>query len=663
MAVLHVKTPTGVEKAYDLDHIVDIDPIADEDIQEKWDNIDPDTSIFTYAPLESPTFTGEPKAPTPNQNDSSTKVATTAFCKELVREHGGMPIGHEYFSMNPNIPEGSLPLFGGEYSRETYSDLWAWVQTQTGYCKTEAEWMALSASHNGNVPFYSDGDGSTTFRVPSLKCWVKGADGDITEVGSYLEAGLPNIEGFTYIAAGTNHCNFSTTDGAFKTQSTANLASYTSSSVVPGNYGLMFDASLSNSIYGKSETVQPESIVGLWLVRAYGAIVDIGQIDEKQYIDEKDALIRSWTRNIVAVGPGYYRRKLLPAVTKTTVTISQTWVNINDEGYISSVDTVLDLTVADSWDDSAYTTAANRAGKDFYIYACQPTSGTTPVFKLSANSTVPTGYTVSNSRKIGGFHCLCLSVGTISGHTLSGYNTGEILPLSVWDLRHRPVSDPEGMVWIAGIGKWVDIYLNSWNGSKLVSAYGATIADGESSKKFNGSMFAEYIGLVGKKLISYDEFNVLAKGSNEMTNIKNSADPGTAGGHVDTNNRRMISNYGCEDCCGVLWQWGSDLFETWVKGTTRAEWRNNSNNTTYTEGSMRYYLDTYAWQKESVYNPDFDTAQYGSALGLLRCVLFGGYWNGGASCGSRCANCRNFSAYGSSNDGCRGVSDPACVNL
>ena len=450
MAVLHVKTPTGVEKAYDLDHIVDIDPIADEDIQEKWDNIDPDTSIFTYAPLESPTFTGEPKAPTPNQNDSSTKVATTEYVKKLIT-------------------------------------------------------------------------------------------------------------------------------------------------------------------------------------------------------------------NLVAAGPNYYRREALPSPNKTTITVAPTWVNINGVGHISAANTVLNLNDAASWDDSTYATSANRAGKDFYIYAISG-SNNNPTFKLSANSTVPTGYTASNSRKIGGFHCLCLSVGTISGHTLSGYNTGEILPLSVWDLRHRPVSDPEGMVWIAGIGKWVDIYLNSWNGSKLVSEYGATIADGKSSKKFNGSMFAEYIGLVGKKLMSYDEFTVLAKGSNETTHIKNGTFTETTGGHVDTNDRRMISNYGCEDCCGVLWQWGSDLFETMIKDTQYATWRDKIGNITYSEGNMREYLDDYVWLKESVYTPTIDSVQYGFVHGLLRRVLLGGPYYYDNYCGSRCADCASFIALGY-DDGGRGVSNPACVNL
>ena len=106
----------------------------------------------------------------------------------------GLPVGFQYFQTNPNVPAGSLPLLGGEYSRTTYADLWAWVQTQSGYLLEESAWQAKAAANGGNVPFYSKGDGSTTFRVPALKCWVRGAN-SINEVGGYLAAGLPNITG------------------------------------------------------------------------------------------------------------------------------------------------------------------------------------------------------------------------------------------------------------------------------------------------------------------------------------------------------------------------------------------------------------------------------------------------------------------------------------
>ena len=200
-----------------------------------------------------------------------------------------IPLGYEYFTFNPHIPQGSLPLFGGEYSRATYADLWAWVQEQTGYCITELEWQDLSTAQNGNVPYYSSGDGSTTFRVPSLKCWVKGANGTVTEVGSYLEAGLPNITG-TMAKPSNDGYYPNSGSGAFRSGAkTANYRTQLQSADSGLTDTQTFDASRSSSIYGNSSTVQPESIVGMWLVKAYGTIVDTGQIDEQQYIDDRIA--------------------------------------------------------------------------------------------------------------------------------------------------------------------------------------------------------------------------------------------------------------------------------------------------------------------------------------------------------------------------------------
>lgn len=187
----------------------------------------------------------------------------------------GLPVGFEYFTINKNIRTGSLPLLGGLYSRELYADLWSWVQEQPGYLISETEWQEKFQANNGNVPFYSSGDGSTTFRVPSLKCWVKGANG-IEEVGSYLEAGLPNILGQTYIGAEVE-TNPEYTKGAFHT----NLDDSSPQGTLTGsNKGALgFNASLSNPIYGKSEEVTPESVVGLCCVIAFSTISNTGNLD------------------------------------------------------------------------------------------------------------------------------------------------------------------------------------------------------------------------------------------------------------------------------------------------------------------------------------------------------------------------------------------------
>lgn len=182
----------------------------------------------------------------------------------------GLPVGFEYFTINKNIRTGSLPLLGGLYSRELYADLWSWIQEQPGYLITETEWQSKSQANNGNVPFYSSGDGSTTFRVPSLKCWVKSGS-EITEVGSYLEVGLPNIEG----SFGVDINSTGSISGAFYVKGSARGAGGTS----PNNSKAFFDASRSNSIYGNSDEVTPESIVGLYCVIAFSTISNTGNLD------------------------------------------------------------------------------------------------------------------------------------------------------------------------------------------------------------------------------------------------------------------------------------------------------------------------------------------------------------------------------------------------
>ena len=346
-------------------------------------------------------------------------------------------------------------------------------------------------------------------------------------------------------------------------------------------------------------------------------------------------VVDSRINGYVADIPNFYERSGLFVPNKSTITTpDKLMININDHGYIAT-STTINLNSSSSWDASSATlaTMANRAGKDIYIYVVEQ-DGDTPKFLLSTNTTVPYGYDASNSRKVGGFHCLCSSVGTLSGHTLSGYYAGEILPLSVWDLKHRPVSDPEGMVWVEGLGKWYDIYLASWDGLKLVSKYQGTIADGSSSPKWHGEKFVEEFGKVGKSLLWRDEFMVVAKGSNEGTNITNSSDPGTTGGHVDTGNRRMISNYGIEDCCGFLWQWVSDIVS----------------------------YDGSTWSYDSVWNESVDgTTKYGQAYYHVKRGKVGGSWSNGTNCGSRSNHFGEYPSVVNAAYGARGVSDPLYI--
>lgn len=375
------------------------------------------------------------------------------------------------------------------------------------------------------------------------------------------------------------------------------------------------------------------------------------QDDKGQAIDTTYATkleVKSKENNIIrsfAALPVCYMRDSCFGGTKTILTApSHLYVNVGNLGFIQESSSTIDISKTAAWDNSIYATAANRKGKDFYIYACQ-TDTSVPKIILSANSTVPTGYTATNSRKVGGFHCECADVGTISGHPLSGYVAGDILPASVWDLRHRPISSPEGMVFDGR--RWIDIYLASWDGSKLVSAYNGVICDGESSPKFHGELFVERFAEIGKHLPSREDFMHFAKGIEEGVNISGSKDYNTTGGHVTTSGRRMISNYGIEEPTGYMWQWGSDLLESMSSSHS---------------GNNRY-MDGYDWSDLSVYNSDIDSTKRGSCFGFLRRVLFGGGWGDGARCGSRSSSCCSFSAPRLGGSGARGASEPLAPEI
>ena len=273
----------------------------------------------------------------------------------------------------------------------------------------------------------------------------------------------------------------------------------------------------------------------------------------------------------------------------------------------------LNLSLEATWDTISgtdYRTAANRSGRDFFIYLCQPVSGAVPVIKVSANATYPSGYNANNSRKIGGFPCLCVAAGTISGHPGTGYLAGDIIPNGVWDLKWRcETLNNAGLAWDAKSRCWAFIYMASNVGGSPASVYGGTIWDW-----INWMDAVDAGAAIGMRLPRDAEFHCLAALSNEGTNISGSGDPGTTGGHSDTAGRRMISGSFLEDCCGVEWQW---LDEQSYQTGTSGGW----NWYDHTSGKGQLYLA----------NDNADVK-----------LLAGGHWANGATCGSRGRDAANY---------------------
>jgi len=208
---------------------------------------------------------------------------------------------------------------------------------------------------------------------------------------------------------------------------------------------------------------------------------------------------------------------------------------VNGEVYAYDEDTALTLP------------ASMTVGTDYAIYA-------TPAgLVVSANYTVPDGYTALNSRRIGGFH----------------YQNSEINKYSIWDLKYKPnVRDPRGMA-RSPMGVWADIYLlNTSPEINGTSAYNVTIADGSSPPKipsfWGGDGTAQYanfdwytavktLSAFGKRPPTQQEFIALATGS--VDNYKTGTDPVTT--KFDASARSLI---GCEGVSGHMWQWGADRY-------------------------------------------------------------------------------------------------------
>lgn len=95
-------------------------------------------------------------------------------------------VGDELGSIKPwlakTAPAGWLALdTGALVSRATYADLWTWVQANAPLI-TDSAWTVLAGTQN-SVGSFSQGDGSTTFRLPKILDYVRG--GLAADVGNW----------------------------------------------------------------------------------------------------------------------------------------------------------------------------------------------------------------------------------------------------------------------------------------------------------------------------------------------------------------------------------------------------------------------------------------------------------------------------------------------
>lgn len=183
-------------------------------------------------------------------------------------------VGDELGSIKPwlakTAPVGWLALdTGALVSRNTYADLWAWVQANAPLI-TDSAWTALAGTQN-SVGSFSQGDGSTTFRLPKILDYIRG--GLAADVGNWQGDAIRNITaGSMYSGSGrddrvlTHGDTFTNGAFGFVNGNTNRIANGTG----VGIGSLNFDAS---RVVPTADENRPKTIKALYCIKAVNYIL------------------------------------------------------------------------------------------------------------------------------------------------------------------------------------------------------------------------------------------------------------------------------------------------------------------------------------------------------------------------------------------------------
>lgn len=202
--------------------------------------------------------------------DNSTKLATTAWARAATGNFAcnaasatklatARNIDNASFNGTANIvvvPIGTIMYFAGTSAPGKYLICNGQAVSRTTY----ATLYSICGTR------YGSGNGSSTFNVPNLI--DRFPQGNATP-GTVKAAGLPNITGHSSMYSYEGSKGYDVWTGALETKTTNHQAGSLGSAATVVKYDdLNFNASKSNSIYGKSTTVQPPALTLLPIIKA-----------------------------------------------------------------------------------------------------------------------------------------------------------------------------------------------------------------------------------------------------------------------------------------------------------------------------------------------------------------------------------------------------------
>lgn len=185
--------------------------------------------LENYAALAGAVFTGVVKGIEPVSDDD---FVTLGYLKNAIQS---VPPGTIIAFLGTDVPEGYLLCNGGTVQRSQYPNL---------------------VGPLGSVPACA-GDGSTTLVLPNLNERFIEFSTTLSKIGQMVEAGLPNITGFT---SGILFGSESEFVGAFLRQGDSVSARDPTGSWNHRYQTVGLDGSRVDSVFGKASSVQPAAL-------------------------------------------------------------------------------------------------------------------------------------------------------------------------------------------------------------------------------------------------------------------------------------------------------------------------------------------------------------------------------------------------------------------
>ena len=238
-----------------------------------------------------------------------------------------------------------------------------WWDGRVAYGFTnEAQWQTSASSYGVCGKFVYDSVANMV-RLPKITGIVEGTT-DLTALGDLVEAGLPNITGQAYLGGGSNYGLINSdanvpTGSFYRGENSAGGYYNAGGTGGASSYALGLNASRSSSIYGNSNTVQPQTIkCYYYIVIATTTKTEI-EVDIDEIATDLNGKADVDLVNCSNVGNIKMSHNAMPSDTYVNLTLGATgtYYTAPADGYVS------------------FAKMSNAAGQTMYIGAIATTQG------------------------------------------------------------------------------------------------------------------------------------------------------------------------------------------------------------------------------------------------------------------------------------------------